>query len=99
MREPAKVAQAEASYRQALAMAEVLGMRPLQVHCHRGLGLLYAMTGQRADLHSVVHGHRDVHVDGYDLLAPPDGGSAGADGRTTTVGRAVESHRETFRPV
>jgi len=22
-------------------------MRPLQAHCHRGLGLLYAMTGQR----------------------------------------------------
>ena len=22
-------------------------MRPLQAHCHRGLGMLYAMTGQR----------------------------------------------------
>jgi hypothetical protein len=22
-------------------------MRPLQAHCHRGLGLLYATTGQR----------------------------------------------------
>jgi Flp pilus assembly protein TadD len=22
-------------------------MRPLQTHCHRGLGLLYATTGQR----------------------------------------------------
>jgi len=22
-------------------------MRPLQAHCHRGLGTLYAMTGQR----------------------------------------------------
>ena len=35
------------AYRQALTLAEELGMRPLQVHCHRGLGLLYAATGQR----------------------------------------------------
>ena len=33
---------------QALALAEELGMRPLQAHCHRGLGTLYATTGQRA---------------------------------------------------
>ena len=32
---------------QALALAEELGMRPLQAHCHRGLGTLYAATGQR----------------------------------------------------
>ena len=41
------VEQAEAHYRQALALAEELGMRPLQAHCHRGLGTLYATTGQR----------------------------------------------------
>jgi tetratricopeptide (TPR) repeat protein len=46
-REPPEVAQAEAHYRQALALAEELGMRPLQAHCHRGLGTLYATTGQR----------------------------------------------------
>jgi tetratricopeptide (TPR) repeat protein len=34
-------------YHQALALAEELGMRPLQAHCHRGLGMLYAATGQR----------------------------------------------------
>jgi tetratricopeptide (TPR) repeat protein len=34
-------------YHQALALAEELGMRPLQAHCHRGLGTLYAQTGQR----------------------------------------------------
>jgi tetratricopeptide (TPR) repeat protein len=38
---------AEAHYRQALALAEVLGMRPLQAHCHLGLGTLHARTGQR----------------------------------------------------
>jgi Flp pilus assembly protein TadD len=28
-------------------LAEALGMRPLQAHCHRGLGALYATVGQR----------------------------------------------------
>jgi class 3 adenylate cyclase/tetratricopeptide (TPR) repeat protein len=46
-REPLARDQAEAHYRQALALADELGMRPLQAHCHRGLGTLYAMTGQR----------------------------------------------------
>jgi len=38
---------AEAHYQPALALAEELGMRPLQAHCHRGLGMLYAQLGQR----------------------------------------------------
>ena len=38
--------------RQALALAEALGMRPLQAHCHRGLGTLYATTGQREQAHA-----------------------------------------------
>jgi tetratricopeptide (TPR) repeat protein len=41
------IAQAAAHYRQALTLADELGMRPLQAHCHRGLGTLYAMTDQR----------------------------------------------------
>jgi len=45
--EPGQAEQAEAYYRQALALAEELGMRPLQAHCHLGLGTLYAATGQR----------------------------------------------------
>ena len=40
-REPPAVEQAEAYYRQALALAEELGMRPLQAHCHLGLGTVY----------------------------------------------------------
>jgi tetratricopeptide (TPR) repeat protein len=46
-RAPPDVAQAEAHYQQARALAEALGMRPLQAHCHRGLGTLYVTTGQR----------------------------------------------------
>ena len=45
--EPLDVEQAATHYRQALALADELGMRPLQAHCHRGLGTLYATTGQR----------------------------------------------------
>ena len=33
-------------YRQALDLANELGMRPLQAHCYCGLGILYAKTGQ-----------------------------------------------------
>src|SRR5262249_55914921 len=42
-----EVESAAGYYRQALTLAEELGMRPLQAHCHRGLGTLYAQTGQR----------------------------------------------------
>jgi hypothetical protein len=46
-RHPPNAEQAEAHYHHALALAEELGMRPLQAHCHCGLGTLYAKTGQR----------------------------------------------------
>jgi tetratricopeptide (TPR) repeat protein len=45
--DPPEREQAEAGYRQALALAGELGMRPLQAHCHLGLGTLYATTGRR----------------------------------------------------
>jgi predicted ATPase/class 3 adenylate cyclase len=43
---------AEHHYRQALALAAELGMRPLQAHCHLGLGTLYARIGQRQQAHA-----------------------------------------------
>jgi tetratricopeptide (TPR) repeat protein len=43
---PPDVQQAEARYREALMRAKALGMRPLQAHCHRGLGTLYAKIGR-----------------------------------------------------
>jgi class 3 adenylate cyclase/tetratricopeptide (TPR) repeat protein len=39
-REPPESTLAKAHYQYALALAEELGMRPLQAHCHLGLGLL-----------------------------------------------------------
>jgi tetratricopeptide (TPR) repeat protein len=39
----------EDEYRQALALAEPRGMRPLVAHCHLGLGKLYRRTGRRQE--------------------------------------------------
>jgi transcriptional regulator with AAA-type ATPase domain/tetratricopeptide (TPR) repeat protein len=40
-RDPTDAEGAETSYRQALSLAEELGMRPMVAHCHFGLGKLY----------------------------------------------------------
>jgi class 3 adenylate cyclase/tetratricopeptide (TPR) repeat protein len=45
------VARAEACYRQALALAEPRGMRPLVAHCHLGLGKLYRRTDKLEQAH------------------------------------------------
>jgi tetratricopeptide (TPR) repeat protein len=42
-----EVDTAEAHYRQALALAEELGLRPLVAHCQAGLGKLYRRTDKR----------------------------------------------------
>ena len=46
-REPLEAALAEEHYRQALALADELGMRPLVAHCHLALGTLYAKIDRR----------------------------------------------------
>ena len=65
-REPLESEQSEAHYRQALALAEELGMRPLQAHCHRSLGRLYAATGQReqarAELTTAIEMYRAMDM-------------------------------------
>jgi tetratricopeptide (TPR) repeat protein len=65
-REPPQVEQAEAHYRQALTLADELGMRPLQAHCHRSLGTLYAATGQREQartaLSTAIEMYRDMDM-------------------------------------
>ena len=52
------VATAEAHYGAAMALADELGMRPLQAHCHRGLGTLYGKVGRqeqaRAELSTAI---------------------------------------------
>ena len=45
-RDPPDVDEAEARYRESLALAEELEMRPLQAHCHLGLGKLHRRAGR-----------------------------------------------------
>jgi class 3 adenylate cyclase len=65
-REPPESDQAEAHYCQALALAEELGMRPLQAHCHCDLGTLYATRGQQgqacAALATAIDLYRDMEM-------------------------------------
>jgi tetratricopeptide (TPR) repeat protein len=44
--DPPDLESADAHYRQALALAEELSMRPLVAHCHLGLGTLYRRAGK-----------------------------------------------------
>ena len=53
-RNPPEGEPAVAYYQQALTLADTLGMRPLQAHCHRGLGTLYAATGLREQAHAAL---------------------------------------------
>ena len=59
--DPPDVAQAEAHYQQALALAEELGMRPLQAHCHLGLGTLYAKIGRREQARAELSAAIDLY--------------------------------------
>jgi class 3 adenylate cyclase/tetratricopeptide (TPR) repeat protein len=63
---PPDVDQAEIFYRQALALAIKLGMRPLQAHCQRGLGSLYAKVGwqepARAELSTAIELYRVMEM-------------------------------------
>jgi tetratricopeptide (TPR) repeat protein len=64
--EPPEVEEAAAHYRQALALAEELGMRLLQAHCHHGLGTLYARLGRgtqaRAELTTAIDLYRAMDM-------------------------------------
>jgi tetratricopeptide (TPR) repeat protein len=64
--QPLNFNQAEMDYQQALSLADELGMRPLQAHCHRGLGTLYSQTGQveqaRTELSTAIEMYRDMEM-------------------------------------
>jgi tetratricopeptide (TPR) repeat protein len=65
-REPLEAEPAATHYRQALTLAEELGMRPLQAHCHLGLGTLYARSGRgaqaRAELTAAIGLYRAMNM-------------------------------------
>ena len=59
--DPPDAAQAEAHYQPALALADELGMRPLQAHCHCGLGMLYAATGRAEQARAALAAAIDLY--------------------------------------
>jgi tetratricopeptide (TPR) repeat protein len=65
-RDPPDIDVAEAHYQQALTLADELGMLPLQAHCHRDLGMLYAATDQqeqaRTELSTAIALYRDMDM-------------------------------------
>src|SRR5262249_6710426 len=61
-RAPLEVEEAAAHYQQALALAGELGMRPLQTHCYRGLGTLYAAAGQREQARVALSTAREMYT-------------------------------------
>jgi tetratricopeptide (TPR) repeat protein len=65
-RDPAEVERAEDHYWQALALAEELGRRPLQAHCHLGLGTLCVKTGRqeqaRTELSTAIELYRTMEM-------------------------------------
>jgi tetratricopeptide (TPR) repeat protein len=65
-RDPPHVEEAGTYYRQALDLAEELGMRPLVAHCHHDLGTLYAKLGQgeqaRAELSTAIELYRAMEM-------------------------------------
>jgi tetratricopeptide (TPR) repeat protein len=64
--DPPEIEQAAVHYRQALALADELGMRPLQAHCYHGLGMLHTTMGQwqqaRAELSAAITLYRAMEM-------------------------------------
>jgi tetratricopeptide (TPR) repeat protein len=64
--DPPEIEAAAYHYRQALALADELGMRPLVAHCHLGLGTPYAKIGQReparAELNTAIELYRAMDM-------------------------------------
>jgi class 3 adenylate cyclase/tetratricopeptide (TPR) repeat protein len=63
---PPKTQHAESYYRQAFAVSLELGMRPLQAHCHLGLGKVYAAVGAaeqaRAEMAAAIAPYRSMEM-------------------------------------
>jgi tetratricopeptide (TPR) repeat protein len=81
-RRPDDLETAERFYREAMGVAEPLGMRPAVAHCHLGLGELHARAGRRdgAQEHlrtasGLFHdmGIASLHARAERQLSPPSG--------------------------
>jgi hypothetical protein len=75
---PALFPEMAAALGAAYTLGEGLDMRPLQAHCHHGLGTLYATVGRPEQAQPARATASSLPCHGHDLLAAPGGGSAGA---------------------
>jgi tetratricopeptide (TPR) repeat protein len=68
-RDPPDAEKAEVSYRQAMDLADELGMHPLIAHCHLGLGAVYRRMGERKQGHehlaTAIGMYRDMSMGFY----------------------------------
>jgi hypothetical protein len=62
-RDPTEIGLAASFYQQALTLAQALGMRPLQAHCHRRLGALYIQAGHPEQAHGELATAIDMYRD------------------------------------
>jgi hypothetical protein len=65
-RDPSLAAQAEANYKEALILAQELGMSPLQAHCWFGLGQIHAQSKNtpiaRSEIHAAAEHYRTMRM-------------------------------------
>jgi tetratricopeptide (TPR) repeat protein len=87
--DPPHVEEAETYYRQALTLADELGMRPLVGHCHHSLGTLYAKLSQReqarAELSAAIELYRAMEMIFWLPQAEALLAKMGASGPTRTI--------------
>ena len=64
--DPPNTKQTEAYYQDALSLSNLLGMRPLQAHCHNGLGRTSIVTGSldhaRSEISTAVDLYRGMEM-------------------------------------
>ncbi len=99
---PPEVAEAEARFGEARALAAELGMRPLVAHCHLGVGTLYQEVGRAAEagakLAAAAALYRTmdmpVWLEGAEAALALCGAGSGREHR---AGNARETHDERSR--
>jgi hypothetical protein len=82
----------EAHYRQALALAEPRGMRPLVAHCHLGLGALYRRGSKRPQAQEHLTTATAMYREMGELLVGEGGGGAGIAPSKLTLNRVEPLH-------
>ena len=92
---PVDIAKAADHYRQAIVLADPIGLRPLVAHCHIGLGKLHRRTGaleqaRRTDCRSVPELHQPSSLSRNTALTTNPFGSLGRGSSQKPLGNFPE---------